>query len=81
MHVDTRIQGIPCQVYVTHYVSQAPMGRWADSDVDCYGYTEVEYDVLDRRGRRADWLAKKITDADEARILKDIEAARYEDYD
>jgi hypothetical protein len=77
--VSTRIQGVPCQVHVTHFSHQKPLGYWADNDVDCYGYTEVEYEVLDRRGRRADWLAKKITDVDEARILKDIEAARYED--
>lgn len=34
-----------------------------DAEPDLFGYT-----VYDRRGRRADWLEDKITDADEQRI-------------
>lgn len=33
-------------VEVTDYYAQKPMGKWADSDVDCYGYTDLEYNVL-----------------------------------
>lgn len=32
-------------VEVTHYHVQKPMGKWADSDVDCYGYTDLEWEV------------------------------------
>jgi len=70
--IETRVAGIPCQALVTYYFSQKPMGPSADSDWDCYGYQEVEFEVLDRRGRPAPWLAKKLTDKDEQRIEQEI---------
>ena len=30
-------------IEVTHYHYQKPLGRWADSDVDCYGYEDLEW--------------------------------------
>lgn len=33
-------------VVVTYFFVQKPLGRMADSDVDCYGYTEVEFDIV-----------------------------------
>ena len=30
---------------VTYYVNQPAQGKWADSDWDCYGYEEIEFDV------------------------------------
>lgn len=51
---DHRIAGIPCQIGVTHFFRQAPWkgsAHTAPSDMDYYGYTEMEYDILDRRGR------------------------------
>ncbi len=62
--IEHRIQGIPCLLSVTHFFEQKPLGIYADSSDDCYGYTEIEYDVLDRRGRPAPWLEKKMTKAD-----------------
>lgn len=62
---DTRIAGIPCQIGVTYFHYQPPWrgsSQTCDSDWDYYGYTELEYDVLDRRGRPAAWLEKKIDD-------------------
>lgn len=62
---DTRIAGIPCQIGVTYFHYQPPWrgsAHTCDSDWDYYGYTELEYDVLDRRGRPAAWLEKKIDD-------------------
>jgi hypothetical protein len=62
---DTRIAGIPCQIGVTYFHYQPPWrgsAETCDSDWDYYGYTELEYDVLDRRGRPAAWLEKKIDD-------------------
>jgi len=34
------------------------------SDMDFYGYTEVEFTVCDRNGREADWLENKMDDDD-----------------
>jgi hypothetical protein len=70
--IETRVAGIPCIVGVTHFESVAGDSR-ADSDWDYYGYTEAEFEVLDRRGRPAPWLAKKLSSSDESRIEKEIE--------
>jgi hypothetical protein len=40
--------------------------------MDYYGYHEVEFDVYDRRGYRAAWLERKMTDEDRARIETEI---------
>lgn len=71
--VDTVIAGIPCMVEVTHYRNvRGSYSYNAPSDLDYYGYVECDYEVLDRRGYRAAWLERKLTDADRARILEDI---------
>ena len=62
--IEARIAGIPCLIEPTHVFVQRPMGPSADSDMDCDGYAEVCFDVLDRKGYRATWLEKKMT-ADE----------------
>lgn len=65
--------GIPCLIKVTHYFKQKPMGPSADSDYDCYGYTDIEFEVCDRRGRPAPWLERKLTPEDKNRIDVEIE--------
>jgi hypothetical protein len=73
--LEHRIQGIPCQIGVTSYYYQKPFGgspHLCDSDWDYYGYTEIEYDVLGRKGYLANWLSKKITSNDEDNIEKAI---------
>lgn len=70
--LQTRISGIPCQVNVTRCVTVAPDYSTWDSDIDYYGYSEVEYDVYDRKGYKAQWLANKITAADAERIEQEI---------
>ena len=60
--MEARIAGIPCQVKMTHCFVQPPLGPNCDSDLDCYGYAEVEFDVLDRNGRPAPWLEKKLSE-------------------
>lgn len=72
MDIQTRICGIPCQARVTRYFVQPPLGPQCDSDWDCHGYTDIEFEVLDRRGRPAPWLAAKLTDKDESRIKTQI---------
>ena len=70
------IAGIPCLVEVTYLHVQEPMGPSADSDWDCYGYTECDFDVYDRKGYPAAWLEKKMTDEDrEAIVEKIVEAS------
>ena len=81
--IDARIAGIPCKVGVTHYLNQAGNSR-ADSDWDYYGYTEIEYDVLDRKGRKAPWLERKVTEDDvldiESSIIKYFDEEAEYDY-
>lgn len=81
MDIEVRVCGIPGVARVTHYHKQKPLGPSADSDIDCYGYTDLEYEILDRRGRAAPWLNRKL-DADpsarravEEKILVVLEGA------
>lgn len=69
--IPTRIAGIPCLVRPTHIHVQRP-DRGADNPDDFFGYEEVDYEVLDRTGRPANWLAKKLTTDDDARIVREI---------
>jgi hypothetical protein len=34
------------EIEVTYYFVQKPLGRNADSDADCYGYTDIEFDIV-----------------------------------
>ncbi len=70
--LSTRIQGIPCRVQATRIFVQKPLGPNCDSDWDCYGYSEVDFDVYDRKGYPADWLQRKMTDKDEERIVEQL---------
>lgn len=69
----TTICGIPCQVEVTHYIAGTHGRTNADPD-SCYEAepTEIEFDVLDSRGRPAPWLARKLTDVETARIEAEL---------
>ena len=66
--IQARIQSIPCQIRVDHCFVQRPLGRSANSDWDCYGYSEIDFTVFDRKGYPATWLERKMTDRDTARI-------------
>ena len=68
--IETRVAGIPCIIGVTEYECvKGSYSYHAASDWDYYGYTECEFDVLDRRGRKAAWLERKLTD----KITREIE--------
>lgn len=74
-HIETRVAGIPCIAKVTHYFCKPPhrgSPHTCDSDLDFYGYSEIEFEVLDQRGRPAPWLAKKLTSQDAQRIEQEI---------
>lgn len=63
--IDARVGGMPAKIGVTHFLSERGSYSYnAPSDMDYYGYTEMEYEVLDRRGRPAAWLERKL-DKDE----------------
>lgn len=81
---DYKIAGIPCIIEVTHYHAVKGSHSYnAASDWDYYGYVEIEYRVLDRKGKPAAWLERKVTDAIDTEIKADIAArmeASCEDY-
>jgi len=71
-NIESTVAGIPCLVQIDYAFVQRPLGPSADSDWDCYGYADVEFTILDRRGRPAPWLSKKLTDAEKERIENEI---------
>lgn len=76
LDLDTRVAGIPCIVRVKSFVKvNGSYSHNAPSDMDYYGYTESDWEVLDRRGRKADWLNKKLKSEDVERIEAEIERA------
>lgn len=78
--IESRVAGIPCLIGVTHFDSvQGSYSYNAASDMDYYGYSESEWDVLDRRGRPAAWLERKLTDDDRQRIEQEIAEAMTEE--
>ena len=71
--IETTIAGIPCLIGVTHY--ECVRGSYnynAASDHDYYGYSEAEWEVLDRKGYKAAWLERKLTKSDINRIEAEI---------
>jgi hypothetical protein len=65
MRISVTVAGIPALVDVLHYHNQEPFkgsARHCDSDQDFYGYSELDYVLLDRKGYRARWLEKKVKD-------------------
>lgn len=79
MKFDTKVSGIPCQCEVTSYRPGVPArvtGAWED----CYPAEpeEFEYRILTMRGKPAAWLQKKITEADDIRLLEEFHVTRLE---
>jgi hypothetical protein len=71
--IESSINGIPCQIKVTSYNRvKGSMSYNAPSDMDYYGYTEMEWEILDRKGYPASWLEKKISDRENDRIEQAI---------
>lgn len=65
----TTIAGIPCQVSVTHF-EPYDAGSWDEPPSG----GEIEFDVYDRKGYRAPWLERKVTEDDEVRVFSEYEA-------
>jgi len=71
--IESRVAGIPCligvidwEAYVPAYTS-GPPDRCYPSEGGC-----GSWEVLDRRGRKAPWLERKMTPADERRVEQDV---------
>lgn len=61
--IEYRMHGIPCQIGVISFESISGSYSYnAASDVDYYGSTDAEFDILDRKGYRAKWLEDKGVD-------------------
>jgi hypothetical protein len=73
INMETRIAGIPCQIRVDYfYISEGSYSPRAETPDEYYGGQEIEFTVLDRKGYKASWLARKMTDEDTARIQNEI---------
>lgn len=78
--IESRIAGIPCLIDPTRcMVVKGSYSYNAPSDHDYYGYSEIEFDVYDRKGYPATWLENKMTDADRERIEEQIVEANCDD--
>lgn len=75
--LEHKLAGIPCQIEVTSYTK---VPSWKGAIVSCpssddfHGYTEYGYNILDRRGRKAPWLERKITPEEKVKIEQAIDA-------
>lgn len=66
---EDRVAGIPCVIAVTYWEPFRP-GFLSGPPELCYPDEGGcgEWEVLDRRGRPAPWLERKLTDAERERI-------------
>lgn len=70
--IEYELQGIPCLIGVIEYSRvDGSFSFNADSDLDYYGYTECDWRILDKRGRPAPWLTRKI-DAKEEQHINEV---------
>ena len=63
---ESHVQGIPCKVrvtYATPYIPESWNGPAEGGD--------FEFELLDRKGYRARWLEKKVTEADVERLERE----------
>lgn len=71
--METQVAGIPCTARIDYVsVVRGSYSYNAASDLDYHGYSEIDWELCDRRGRPAPWLTKKLTPADIDRIENEI---------
>lgn len=63
--IEHRIAGIPCLIGVIYFASEAQ--TWDDP-----GSVDAEWEVLDRRGRPAPWLERKVDSKEEDAIFEAV---------
>lgn len=73
MDIEVSACGIPAIARVLHYRPGSP-GYLSGPPELCYPPepTELEWALLDRRGRPAPWLERKLTDAERERIEREL---------
>ena len=73
----TKINGIPCLCEVTFHQKASPMRITGTGfgDAEPPELEDIEYQILDRRGRPAPWLAKKLPQDDDVRLMDEYKAA------
>jgi len=83
--LESSICGIPCGIHIDTLQVVKPFRgspHLCDSADDFYGYSEIEFTVLDRKGYPAPWLEDKLTPAItadiEIEILTHIEETYYD---
>ena len=73
--VEIRAAGIPALAGITAYDYQPPFRGspylCACSD-DYYGHDEIEWEILDRRGRPAPWLERKLSKGEREEITSHL---------
>ena len=70
--IPTRVRGIPCFVYLTDYVFQPPFkgpASLCDSDLDYYGYEDIDYELYNLRGYRMKFLERLMSEEDKDKVL------------
>lgn len=81
--MNTRVCGIPAMIEITSFApyrccKRGHIDNWLPDELP-----EIEWHILDRRGRPAPWLERKLSPADRREIEKDLIAQcinRDEDY-
>jgi len=59
--INIRICNIPCKVKINSFYNQeGNFSRNSPSDLDFYGFTELDFTILDRKGYPAPWLERKL---------------------
>lgn len=71
--LETTISGIPCRVELLSYRPYRDNRRGHIDDWLPDDPVEIEFEVFDRKGYPAPWLAKKMTDKDIRRIEGELE--------
>lgn len=83
MIFDTRVNGIPCQCKVLNYSPSIPMRITGSGMGDCDPPEDAEFDfeLLDRRDRKATWLDKYITPGVHSQLFEEfLTTRRAEEY-
>lgn len=73
MIFSTSVNGIPCQCRVLRYSREVPMQVYGPGMEDCDPPEEgeFEFELLDRDGRRANWLDRYLSPAVCERLLEE----------
>ncbi len=72
MQFQTKIEGIPCICKVITYFPYTHMKVYKNGDAAPPEHEDIEYEILDRKGHKADWLSKKLKPEDNHRLLEEF---------